>query len=65
MNDFSLKHVTHLMLWWWAETFPSCGFLYNSNAEPLCSRLPAKSNDGCCGGILPNEPLRSDYELTK
>lgn len=42
------------MLWWWTGTLPSCGFRYNSKAEPRCSRLPAKSNEECCAcGIFP------------
>lgn len=40
-------------LWWWTGIFPSWGFLYNSKADPRCSRLPAKSNGWWGNGIFP------------
>lgn len=44
--------VTYRTLWWCMAIFPSWGFLYNSKAEPRCSRLPAKSRDWCGGPIF-------------
>lgn len=45
------------LILWWCPLFPICGFRYNSNADPLCSRLPAKSSaclsDGWCCGRFP------------